>query len=59
MGGQSRGIGRGRSLALPARIDAMDTKIKNCRLTGSDHDTDCKIDGFGAMRLTAEFVRQV
>jgi protein PhnA len=25
----------------------------------SDHDIDCKIDGFGAMSLKSEFVRKV
>lgn len=35
------------------------TKVKNIRLTpGEDHDIDCKIDGFGAMKLKSEFVRK-
>jgi protein PhnA len=37
------------------------TKVKNIRLVddGSDHNISCKIDGFGAMALKAEFVRKV
>lgn len=37
----------------------MGTKVKNIRLVDSDHDIDCKIDGFGAMSLKSEFVRKV
>ncbi|MGV6820781.1 MAG: zinc ribbon domain-containing protein YjdM [Parvularcula sp.] len=35
------------------------TKVKNIRLVGGDHDIDCKIDGFGAMKLKSEFVKKV
>jgi protein PhnA len=35
------------------------TKVKSIRLVDSDHDIDCKIDGFGAMSLKSEFVRKV
>lgn len=34
------------------------TKVRNIRLVDSDHDIDCKIDGFGAMSLKSEFVRK-
>ncbi|MCY1309321.1 putative alkylphosphonate utilization operon protein PhnA [compost metagenome] len=34
------------------------TKVKNIRLTDSDHNIDCKVDGFGAMGLKSEFVRK-
>ena len=37
----------------------MGTKVKNIRLVDSDHDIDCKVDGFGAMSLKTEFVRKV
>lgn len=37
----------------------MGTRVKNIRLVDSDHDIDCKIDGFGAMSLKSEFVRKV
>ncbi|MDB5771231.1 MAG: protein PhnA [Burkholderiales bacterium] len=37
----------------------MGTKVRNIRLVDSDHDIDCKIDGFGAMSLKSEFVRKV
>lgn len=35
------------------------TKVKNIRLTGGDHDIDCKIPGIGQMGLKSEFVRKV
>jgi putative alkylphosphonate utilization operon protein phnA len=35
------------------------TKVKNIRLNfDSDHNLDCKIEGFGAMALKSEFVRK-
>src|SRR4051812_23870858 len=34
------------------------TKVRNIRLVDSDHDIDCKIDGFGTMSLKSEFVRK-
>lgn len=34
------------------------TKVRNIRLVDEDHDIDCKIDGFGAMKLKSEFVRK-
>lgn len=37
----------------------MGTRVKNIRLVDSDHDIDCKIDGFGAMSLKSEFVKKV
>jgi protein PhnA len=36
----------------------MGTKVKNIRLVESDHNIDCKIDGFGAMSLKSEFVKK-
>ena len=35
------------------------TKVKNIRLVDGDHDIDCKIDVFGAMKLKSEFVKKV
>ncbi len=35
------------------------TKVKNIRLIDGDHDIDCKIDGFGPMKLKSEFVKKV
>ncbi|MEC5423893.1 zinc ribbon domain-containing protein YjdM [Virgibacillus sp. C22-A2] len=35
------------------------TKVKNIRLVDGDHDIDCKIDGFGSMKLKSEFVKKV
>ncbi len=34
------------------------TKIKNIRLVDSDHNIDCRIDGFGAMAIKSEFVKK-
>ncbi len=35
------------------------TKVKGIRLVDEDHDIDCKVDGFGAMKLKSEFVKKV
>lgn len=35
------------------------TKVRNIRLVDEDHDIDCKIDGFGPMKLKSQFVRKV
>lgn len=35
------------------------TKVKNIKLVNSDHNIDCKIDGFGTMALKSEFVKKV
>ncbi|MDR3681484.1 MAG: zinc ribbon domain-containing protein YjdM [Flavipsychrobacter sp.] len=47
---------------LPVRGSAQSikagTKVKNIRLVDSDHNIDCKIDGFGAMALKSEFVKK-
>lgn len=37
----------------------MGTKVKNIRLVEGDHNIDCKIDGFGAMKLKSEFVKKI
>lgn len=34
------------------------TKVKNIRLVEGDHNIDCKIEGFGAMKLKSEFVKK-
>lgn len=34
------------------------TKVKNIRLVEGDHNIDCKIDGFGGMKLKSEFVKK-
>ena len=36
----------------------MGTKVKNIRLVDGDHNIDCKIDGFGAMKLKSEYVKK-
>ena len=35
------------------------TKVKNIRLVEGDHNIDCHIDGFGAMKLKSEFVKKL
>ena len=34
------------------------TKVRNIRLVDSDHNIECRIDGFGAMALKSEFVKK-
>lgn len=35
------------------------TRVKNIRLVEGDHNIDCKVDGFGAMKLKSEFVKKL
>ena len=35
------------------------TKVKNIRLVEGDHNIECKVEGFGAMKLKSEFVKKV
>ena len=35
------------------------TKVKNIRLVQCAHDIDCKVDGFGPMKLKSEFVKKL
>jgi protein PhnA len=44
---------KGSSSALKAG-----TKVKGIRLVEGDHNIDCKIEGFGGMKLKSEFVRK-
>lgn len=37
----------------------MGTKVKSIRLVEGDHNIDCKIDGFGQMKLKSEFVKKL
>ena len=34
------------------------TKVRGIRLVDGDHNIDCRIDGFGAMKLKSEFVKK-
>lgn len=34
------------------------TKVKGIRLVEGDHNIDCRIDGFGGMKLKSEFVKK-
>jgi len=43
-----------------SNVVKIGTKVKNIRLVyDSDHDIDCKIDGFGAMSLKSQFVKKL
>jgi protein PhnA len=44
---------KGASSALKAG-----TKVKGIRLVEGDHSIDCKIEGFGGMKLKSEFVKK-
>ncbi|MDU2002198.1 MAG: PhnA domain-containing protein [Enterobacter hormaechei] len=44
--------------AEPASMLKIGTKVKNIRLVEGDHNIDCKIDGFGPMKLKSEFVKK-
>ena len=35
------------------------TKVKNIRLVEGDHNIDCKVEGFGPMKLKSEFVKKL
>ncbi|WP_173234665.1 MULTISPECIES: zinc ribbon domain-containing protein YjdM [unclassified Streptococcus] len=35
------------------------TRVKNIRIVEGDHNIDCKIDGFGAMKLKSEYVKKI
>ena len=35
------------------------TRVKNIRIVEGDHNIDCKIDSFGAMKLKSEFVKKI
>lgn len=41
-----------------SQVIKIGTKVKNIRLIDGDHDIDCKIDGFGPMKLKSEFVKK-
>jgi protein PhnA len=41
-----------------SEVVKVGTKVKNIRLVEGDHDIDCKIEGFGAMKLKSEFVKK-
>ena len=34
-------------------------RVKNIRIVEGDHNIDCKIDSFGAMKLKSEFVKKI
>jgi len=44
---------KGASSALKAG-----TKVRQIRLVDEDHNIDCRIDGFGPMKLKSEFVKK-
>ncbi|MBK2106598.1 zinc ribbon domain-containing protein YjdM [Francisella philomiragia] len=42
-----------------SQVIKVGTKVKNIRLVSGDHDIECKVDGFGAMKLKSQFVKKV
>jgi protein PhnA len=42
-----------------SQVIKVGTKVKNIRLVEGDHDIDCKVAGFGAMKLKSQFVKKV
>jgi protein PhnA len=53
---------KGRLVASPPPsakvLMRVGTKLKNIRLCGGDHDIDCKIPGFGGMKLKTSVVKK-
>ena len=45
--------------ASAAEEEKVYRDAKNIRLVDGDHNIDCKIDGFGAMKLKSEFVKKI
>jgi len=41
-----------------SNVVKVGTRIKNIRLVEGDHDIDCRIDGFGAIKLKSQFVKK-
>lgn len=41
-----------------SQVIKQGTKVKNIHLVDEDHDIDCKVDGFGPMKLKSEFVKK-
>jgi protein PhnA len=41
-----------------SQVIKQGTKVKNIRLVDEDHDIDCRVDGFGPMKLKSEFVKK-
>ena len=41
-----------------SQVLKVGTRVKNIRLVEGDHDIDCRIDGFGPMKLKSEFVKK-
>ncbi|APC91476.1 MULTISPECIES: zinc ribbon domain-containing protein YjdM [Francisella] len=42
-----------------SQVIKVGTKVKNIRLVTGDHNIDCKIDGFGAIKLKSQFVKKI
>lgn len=41
-----------------SQVVKVGTKVRNIRITGGDHDIDCRIDGIGSMQLKSTFVKK-
>jgi len=41
-----------------SQVLKVGTRVKNIKLVEGDHNIDCRIDGFGPMKLKSEFVKK-
>lgn len=41
-----------------SQVVKVGTKVRNIKITGGDHDIDCRIDGIGSMQLKSAFVKK-
>lgn len=57
--GNSITLIKGLKIKGASSVLKIGTKVKNIRLVDGDHNIDCKIDGFGTMKLKSEFVKKV
>ncbi|MBT2692231.1 zinc ribbon domain-containing protein YjdM [Bacillus sp. ISL-55] len=48
-----------KDLKVNSSVIKIGTKAKNIRLVDGDHDIECKLEGFGAMKLKSEFVKKI
>lgn len=56
--GDSVSIAKDLKVKGSSSVLKVGTKVKNIRLVEGDHNIDCKIDGFGPMKLKSEFVKK-
>ncbi|WP_309090827.1 zinc ribbon domain-containing protein YjdM [Domibacillus sp.] len=57
--GDSVSVIKDLKVKVTSSVIKIGTKVKSARLVDGDHGIDCKIDGFGAMKLKSEFVKKI